>query len=299
MSPRIHLFVLASGSKGNAAVVEGPTGSVLVDCGISRKALHERANEAGCDLDRVQAILLTHEHADHTDGITVVMNHFDGPIYATAGTAAGRKFLSKVPFTLVDDDATLDLCGMRVQLFPTSHDVNDPVSFRFSVGADRTAGAANGGTGLSGAANGGVDSPDADPDDSDALGWVTDTGCLSDRALDLLYGCRILGIESNHDEHMLQTGPYPRYLKQRIASDTGHLSNAQAAEALRALVTSDTETVVGLHLSEKNNRPSVATRTLAEAVGAEPVNSTFTEARTPDGTLTVCVAAQNKPLVVF
>lgn len=272
MIPLIHLYVLASGSKGNAAVVEGPEGSVLIDCGISRRALHQRADEVGCDLGKVRAILLTHEHGDHTSGLAVVTRHFDGPVYTTAGTATGRRSLAEIPFNLVDHDATLQLAGMRVQCFPTSHDVNDPMCFRFS--AER---------------NG----------DEDALGWVTDTGCLTDEALDLLYGCRILGIESNHDEKMLEHGPYPRYLKQRIHSDLGHLSNAQAAEALRALVTSDTETVVGLHLSEKNNRPSIAVRTLAEAVGAEQTNTTFTEARTPDGLLTVCVASQDRPIAVY
>lgn len=268
MTPQIHLYVLASGSRGNAAVVEGPEGSVLVDCGISRRALLQRADEVGCDLARVSAVLLTHEHSDHTKGLAVVSNHFDGPFYTTAGTASGRASLGDIPFTLVDHDATLRLAGMEVRCFPTSHDVNDPMCFRFES-------------------------------EDDALGWVTDTGYLTDEALDALYGCRILGIEANHDEDMLAHGPYPAYLKARIASESGHLSNAQAAEALRTLVTSDTETVVGLHLSEKNNRPSVAVRTLAEGVGAQQANTTFTEARTEDGRLTVCVASQDRPLFVY
>lgn len=272
MVPLIHVSILASGSKGNAAVVEGPKGSVLLDCGISRKALRERAREVGCNLDNIKAILLTHEHSDHVKGMRVVCNHFTGPVYATPGTASGSRSLADIPFTLVDHDATLSLAGMTVRCFPTSHDVNDPMCFRFSCG---------------------------EGDASDAVGWLTDTGYLTDQALDLLYGCRVLCIESNHDEDMLREGPYPRYLKERIHSEQGHLSNTQAAQALRALVTPDTETVVGLHLSEKNNRPSVAVRTLAEAVGAEQANSTFTEARTPDGLLTVCVAAQDRPMSVY
>ena len=273
MIPKIHLFVLASGSRGNAAVVEGPGGSVLVDCGISRKALHERARAVGCDLGRVQAILVTHEHQDHTDGLSVVCNHYDGPLFATAGTTLGRRFLSGIPFTLIDHDAELDLAGMHVRCFPTSHDVNDPVGFRFEVP--------------------GEDEP------TDALGWMTDTGYVTDAALDALYDCRILGIEANHDERMLTEGPYPAFLRKRVGGPGGHLSNAQSAEALQALVTQDTEVVVGLHLSEKNNRPSVATRTLAAAVGAEPVEGDMTEARTPDGRLTICVASQTEPLAIY
>ena len=278
MTPHIHLYVLASGSKGNAAVVEGPQGSVLVDCGISRKALHARADEVGCDLGRVQAILVTHEHGDHTAGLSVVCNHFDGPIFATAGTATGRRHLANLPFMLVDHDATLELCGMHVQAFPTSHDVNDPMCFRFEVREDDGLGQA---------------------EVVDAVGWCTDTGYLTDEALDALYGCRILGLESNHDPRMLATGPYPAFLKRRVASEEGHLSNEQAAQALPTLVTRDTETVAALHLSEKNNRPSLAIRALAAAVGAEAANSTFTEARTADGLLSICAGAQDRPLMVW
>ena len=278
MTPCIHLYVLASGSRGNAAVVEGPEGSVLVDCGISRKALRQRADQAGCDLSRVRAILVTHEHGDHTSGLTVICNHFDGPLFATAGTASGKRHLCALPFTLVDHDSTLELAGMRVQAFPTSHDVNDPMCFRFEV------------RGKTEVDDNGV---------MDAVGWATDTGYLTNEALDALYGCRILGIEANHDPHMLATGPYPAYLKARVAGARGHLSNEQAAEALPTLVTRDTETIVAMHISEKNNRPSLAVRKLASAVGAEASNSTFTEARTPDGLLSVCAAAQDRALAIW
>ena len=204
MTPSIHLFVLASGSKGNAAIVQGPEGSILIDDGISYKALRTRAREAAAPLDDICAVLLTHEHGDHTSGLSVFCNHFDGPLFATAGTVAGRSYLQEMPFE------------------------------------------------------------------------------------------RILGLESNHDEKMLETGPYPRYLKDRVKGEGGHLSNAQAAAVLPHLVTKDTECVVALHLSEENNRPSVCIRTLAEALGAEPTNTTFTEARTPDGLLTVFPASQHE-----
>lgn len=274
MVPHMHLHILASGSKGNAAIVEGPDGSVLVDCGISRKRLLERAAEAGCDLTRVTAILVTHEHGDHTSGLPVVGNHFEGPLYATAGTASGRKSLMNLSFDLIDRDAVLTCAGMRIQAFPTSHDVNDPICFRFEVLSQ----------------SGKVE---------DAIGWATDTGFLTDEAFDALYGCRILGIEANHDPHMLAHGHYPPWLKARIAGDRGHLSNTQAAEALPALVTRNTEVVVALHLSEENNRPSLAVRALAQALDAEAADSTFTEARTRDGLLSICAAAQHRTLSLW
>ncbi len=268
MTPQIHLHVLVSGSKGNAAVVEGPQGSVLVDCGISRRALFARADELGLDMSRIEAVLLTHEHTDHVGGLTVFCNHFDGALVATAGTVAARPFLSKLPFTLVGHSDTLELAGMQIRTFPTSHDVADPMGFRFSTS-------------------------------DDALGFCTDTGVLGDEALESLSNVRILALESNHDERMLAAGPYPGYLKQRVGGTRGHLSNDQAAEALGQLVGKDTETVVAMHLSQKNNRPSVCVRALAEATGAEPINDVATQARTPDGHLSICAAAQDRPLSIW
>ena len=268
MTPEIHLHILASGSKGNAILVEGPDGMVLVDCGVSLKCLRERARELGVSLDDVRAVLVTHEHSDHVSGLSVFARHFDGPLFATAGTVAARSYLLEQPFELVGHSDTLELAGMHVQCFPTSHDVADPMFFRFETVCD-------------------------------AVGLCTDTGVLTDEAYEELFGVRILALESNHDVRMLQTGPYPGFLKQRVGGKYGHLSNAQAAEALAALVRPNTEVIVGMHLSQKNNRPSLAVRALAEAVGAEAVNSTFTEARTPDGRLTVCVASQDVPMSVW
>lgn len=270
MTPKIHLHVLASGSKGNAALVEGPEGLVLVDCGISRRALLGRAAELGVDMGRVRAVLLTHEHADHVGGLTVFCNHFDGKLVATAGTVAARGYLSNLPFTIIGHSDAVEVAGMEVRAFPTSHDVADPVGFRFSTG-------------------------------DDVLGFCTDTGVLGDEAMEALADARILALESNHDERMLASGPYPGYLKARVAGPTGHLSNAQAAEGLRNLVGDDTETVVAMHLSQENNRPSTCVRTLAAAVGAEMASGADgrPEARTPDGRLTICCAAQDWPLSVW
>ncbi len=270
MTPEIHLHVLASGSKGNAALVEGPGGCVLVDCGISRRALLGRAGELGVDMGRVEAVILTHEHSDHVGGLTVFCNRFDGPLLATAGTVGARRYLGELPFTLVGHSDEVELAGMHVRTFPTSHDVADPIGLRFST-AD------------------------------DALGFCTDTGELGPEALEALAGVRILALESNHDERMLATGDYPAYLKARVGGERGHLSNTQAAAALGRLVGPDTETVVAMHLSQENNRPSVCVRTLAEAVGAEVVTGEDgrPEARTPDGLLTICCAAQDWPLSVW
>jgi phosphoribosyl 1,2-cyclic phosphodiesterase len=258
MDASIHLHILASGSKGNAAVVEGPSGSVLVDCGISRRELHRRADAAEVDLSRVEAILVTHEHTDHTSGLPVVCKHFDGPVYATFGTAHARPALAALPFTTVARDMTLSLGGMRIQAFPLSHDVADPICFRFEAWEqDRLV---------------------------DALAWATDTGVLTKQALEALHGCRILGIEANHDREMLATGPYPYFLQKRVGGNHGHLSNAQAAEALPQLLTPETQTVVAMHISQKNNLPELAHDALCEAVGTQAE---------------VLVASQTEPLTIW
>ena len=142
---------------------------------------------------------------------------------------------------------------MRVQTFHTSHDVADPVGFRFECGGD-------------------------------VLGYCTDTGVLTPQAREALRGCRVLALESNHDIQMLKHGPYPPFLQARILGKGGHLSNDQAAEALPSLICDGTETVVAMHLSEKNNLPSIARKTLEAAL---------------DGRASVIIAAQDAPKSVL
>lgn len=266
MSGTLHLHILASGSKGNAAVVEGPGGLVLVDCGISYRELGRRMALVGLDVRNLSCALVTHEHSDHTAGLSVLARHLAGPLYATPGTMAARGHLAELPFEPVAHDAVLEVCGMRVTCFPTSHDVADPMFFRFDAAGD-------------------------------AIGLCTDTGLLTPEAEQALRGVRILGIEANHDRHMLDVGPYPAYLKARIAGERGHLSNDQAAEALPRLVTGRTEAVVGMHLSQKNNTPLLALQALAGAVGARCPEG-GAQARTTDGRLVVRVASQDVPMSI-
>ena len=258
MQPCIHLHILASGSKGNAAVVEGPEGMVLIDCGITRRQLMLRADALGLDMTKVRAAFFTHEHSDHVSGLPVFAKRFDGPLYATKGTVGGRSNLASLPFDYIGDDDELSVAGMRVRTFPTSHDVADPFGLHFLAEEDGCV--------------------------LDSVGWCTDTGYLTDRALEELQGCRVLGLESNHDAHMLATGPYPGYLKARVGGQRGHLSNDQCAQALQELVCEQTTTVVALHISENNNLPSLAKATLAEAV--------------PES-VEVLVAAQSQPMTVW
>ncbi len=265
---RLHLHILASGSKGNCALVEGPEGLIMIDNGLSRKATLERMHELGLREDDVRALILTHEHGDHVSGVTVWCNRWQGEMYASRHTAAQRKYLAGMPFCAVDPGDAFAVAGVEVQTFATSHDVVNPMGFRFECAGD-------------------------------AIGYVTDTGVLPAAARETLCGARIIALESNHDVPMLRTGPYPRYLQDRIVSDTGHLSNAQAAEAACEIVTSRTEHLVAMHISQENNRPSLAVRSLAEALGAElddELGSSATLARETGPALHIRPAGQNRPI---
>lgn len=266
----LHVHILASGSKGNAALIEGPEGLILVDCGISWRQLRLRAAELGLNLDRLAAAVVTHEHGDHVSGLSVTLKHIDGPRFATAGTVSGKKYLPDLGFTLISNTQSFAVAGVHVQAFPTSHDVCDPVAFTYT-----------------------------DMRDGDKVALCSDTGVLTPEATSALKGCRILGLEANHDLDMLKRGAYAAVLKKRVAGPHGHLSNDQAAEALPGLISPQTKTVVALHLSQENNRPSLAIKTLARAVGAERTGDLWTEARTPDGTLSICAAGQDKPMSIW
>lgn len=268
MSCALHLHILASGSKGNAALVEGPEGMVLIDCGLSRRELLHRLSSLGLDMDKLRAVFLTHEHSDHVSGIPVLMKHAHVPLFATAGTMAARKSLADIAFEAVGHEDEVDVAGMHVQIFPTSHDVADPVGFRLSAGGD-------------------------------SIGFCTDTGVLTSQAMRCLYDARILALESNHDQDMLKRGPYPSFLKARVAGSSGHLSNVQAAEALDTLVSGRTEAIVAMHLSQENNRPGLAVQALADPVNAKPDDKLFHKAHTANGKLSILASGQDRPMSIW
>ena len=267
----LHLHVLASGSKGNCAVVEGPEGLIMVDNGLSRREALARMDALGLDPEDVRALIVTHEHSDHVSGVPVWCRRFDVELYASAGTSRARAKTAELPFTEFDPGDELSIAGVRIKTFSTSHDVVNPVGLRFSTPGD-------------------------------AIGYVTDTGFLPAPALDALRGARIIALESNHDVAMLRCGPYPRHLQDRIASDGGHLSNEQAAEAAPRLIGPGTEHLVAMHISQENNRPSLAVRALAASLGAElddDLGSSATLRRTDGTALRIRPAGQNRPITCW
>lgn len=227
-SPRAEgIAVLASGSRGNASLVFSKTSGVLVDCGISARQVRARLEAADLTHIRIEAIILTHEHADHVAGVRVLAQRLGVPVLATRGTLmAARDVLQDVRDAgLLRCQDAMSVGEIAFMPFSSSHDAEEPVGLRFDLPSGR------------------------------ALGYISDTGILTGECLEALSGVDVLAIESNHDMDMLARGPYPEFLKARIRSATGHLSNADAARGLEALAHDGMRTVIALHLSEQNNTP--------------------------------------------
>ncbi len=217
------------------------TTTLLVDCGFSAKETARRMAIVGLDASRVSAILVTHEHSDHIRGVEVFARRHGCPVFATRGTrrAAGLDALATHVGDLTAGEPER-IGSFSVVPFRISHDAAEPVGFRFEA------------------------------DCGDRFGIATDTGVLTPEALEALREVDILGIESNHDLAMLANGPYPQFLKTRIRSDRGHLSNPDAAEALEQLAGGRLKRVLALHRSSTNNSPTIVKRTLvarSEAIG--------------------------------
>jgi phosphoribosyl 1,2-cyclic phosphodiesterase len=240
-SRQLRVVFLGSGSRGNAVAVTDGTTTLLIDCGFSARETARRLTLVGLDADNVSTILLTHEHSDHLRGVEVFARRHACPVHATKGTrrAAGLDHLDSEVCTLVVGEK-IRVGSLSVLPFRTSHDAAEPVGFRIESG------------------------------DGTRFGLATDTGVLTPESAEALAEVDLLGIESNHDLGMLETGPYPSFLKHRIRSTKGHLSNPDAADALETLASSRLRRVFALHRSDTNNTPSLAKRALTarlEAIG--------------------------------
>lgn len=230
----MEFFTLASGSSGNAALVRQQNTRLLIDAGISAKRIVQSLAETGLSLDMLDGILITHEHVDHVRGLQTLCKKCAVPIFASRGTAQSLTFAGSA-LRIFDAGECFMLGAFDVTTFPSSHDAADPVGYRLDC-------------------------------EDGSLGFLTDTGFVTNDAYDALLGVDTLLLEANHDVDMLQSGPYPYYLKKRIAGRHGHLSNAQAAAFAVDSVRCGTRDILLAHLSAENNTPAAAEYTVARAL---------------------------------
>ncbi len=225
----LRIQILASGSKGNALVLDTGSVRLLVDAGLSCKELEKRLRYAALDPAKIDALLITHEHSDHIRGVSVFARRYGTPVYAAQRTGAAllAREARPYPITPFDPAQAFDLHGICVSPFRISHDTCDPVAFTFEI------------AGLK-------------------VGLATDLGIVTESVENALSGSDLLVLESNHDERMLWTGPYPWMLKKRVGSDLGHLSNRQTSKLVERLMHPGLRHLVLAHLSEKNNTPEAA-----------------------------------------
>ncbi len=233
----MKVWVLGSGSRGNATVIDNGATRVLVDAGFSSRELKRRLATAGIAPESIEALIVTHEHADHVCGAARSAQRWRWAVHATAGTVESAPDLVAADVRTFDAGATLTLGTMRVQTVPISHDATDPVAV---VATDIVSGS--------------------------RAAVVVDLGRMTTHLRDAMRDLDILVLESNHDEAMLARGPYPISVQRRIAGVTGHLSNREAGMIARVCAHSGLQHLVLAHLSEQCNTPDHALASVSAAL---------------------------------
>ena len=237
----MQVSVLASGSKGNAIFIEMDGTRLLVDAGVGVRRVARALGELSVPLESLDAIFITHEHSDHVKGLETILKHTGAPVYARPGTlrAMTSDVLPEERLFAIHD--AMDVGPLRVSAFDIPHDAADPVGYEIAGSRKCTV--------------------------------ATDLGYVTDTVRSAMEGADVLVFESNHDRQMLRQGPYPWPLKQRILGNRGHLANDEAGRAL-ANLKSRPKKIILAHLSETNNRPSIAEETVSRAfaeIGVTPL----------------------------
>ena len=232
----MEIRVFASGSSGNCLLLSSGRSHILIDAGISKRRIEQSLALSGLSMREIGGVLITHEHSDHISGLKMLIKYYSVPVYAPR-TVANRlrgclpeaePYLHVIPV-----NEPFEIGDLSVTAFHTPHDTDESVGYRIEGGG--------------------------------VFALATDMGHVTEEVFDALSGADAVLIESNHDEEMLRYGPYPVYLKRRILSDSGHLSNACCAQLARKLALGGTKQIILGHLSRENNTPAIAMRAARES----------------------------------
>lgn len=239
----MRVCIFASGSGGNCLLVSDRNTNILIDAGISARRVENALAMAGLAADDIGGVFVTHEHSDHVKGLPQLVKKHGVPIFAPRTVAA--RMLGAMPaleqsVSIIPVGESFPFGNIVISAFHTMHDTDESVGYVIEGGG--------------------------------SFGIATDTGCINEEITSALAGVGTVVIESNHDVQMLRDGPYPVYLKKRILSDNGHLSNDDCARFARRLAENGTRQIILGHLSRENNRPAIALETVGAALEGLPVS---------------------------
>ena len=236
----MKIKTIASGSKGNCSIVLSKDTNIIIDMGISYLTLKRSLENNSLSFLDFNGILITHCHSDHTKGLTNIIKNTNLNIYIPEDMYDSlSKFIPRNRCTFVNDN--FQIGTLKIELIHTSHDAPSSVGYIIN-------------------------------DDNKKLSYVTDTGYINRKYLSKMIGCDAYLIESNHDEVMLMEGPYPRFLKERVISDLGHLSNKTTTSYLKRIVRDNTKNIILAHISEKNNTYEKVYETITDEESLKKIN---------------------------
>lgn len=233
----MKIKVIQSGSKGNCTIILSDTIKIIIDLGISYKKLIEEITKLNLDINDFAGLLITHNHKDHIKGVETFIKKSNLKLFIPQKMFKSLQefipILTEEDCIYIDDDT--DINGMHINLIHTSHDA--PCSVGYNITCE-----------------------------GKTITYVTDTGYINRKFLNTMINKDMYIIETNHDEEMLMNGPYPRFLKERVISDYGHLSNYTTAKYLKKIVGSNTKNIVLAHISEVNNTKELAYNTIKQEI---------------------------------
>jgi phosphoribosyl 1,2-cyclic phosphodiesterase len=265
----VRLTILGSGSGGNCAYVETAETRILIDAGFSLRQIRQRLATIGRAPENLTGILVTHEHADHVQGLVMLGAKLGIPVYCNRATQEAMEYQLEARFKcrLFETGGSFEVGDIGVDTFSVPHDAQDPVGYLLHTTAGR-------------------------------VGIVTDLGHATKLVLQRVRAANVLVFESNHDVKMLQESPHrPWSLKQRILGRHGHLSNDEAAEAVTEIMSAELRHLYLAHLSRECNRPELARRVMAECldkIGANHVHLELTSQQIPCATLNLEASGNGK-----
>ena len=233
----MRICVLGSGSSGNATFLATERTRLLIDAGLSGREIRRRLELVGEPAEKLDALLVSHEHTDHITSVRKLASDHALPVYISEPTRDALPWKAELRYEHFSAGSGFTIGDVEVTPFTVPHDAADTVGFTFQMEGVK-------------------------------VGLVTDLGYVTELVKHHLRGCQVLVLESNHDPELLKISPYPWHVKQRVLGRHGHLSNLAAAEFLRTDYDGGAEVLILAHLSQMNNLPELAEMSAQEALGA-------------------------------